>query len=143
MDQRIDDGAVEAFGVVVFDLNDLKRVNDTLGHELGDQYIRDACKLIRATFRRSPVYRIGGDEFCAIVEGEDARDREALLRAFDEQMTRNAVQDGVVVASGCAAFEPERDKSVRSVFERADESMYRRKKLLKELRRDAGKGARE
>lgn len=50
MNRRIAEGAVSGFSVVVFDLNDLKLVNDTLGHDTGDEYIRDASKLICTCF---------------------------------------------------------------------------------------------
>ena len=46
-------------GIMVFDLNDLKTVNDTLGHEAGDQYIKDGCMMIFKNFAHSPVFRIG------------------------------------------------------------------------------------
>ncbi|MCR5562731.1 MAG: GGDEF domain-containing protein [Desulfovibrio sp.] len=46
------------FAVVLFDVNDLKHINDTLCHEAGDAYIISACKNIYAIFKKSPVYRI-------------------------------------------------------------------------------------
>ena len=54
--------------IVTFDLNDLKRCNDTFGHAAGDKYIQDAAKLISEVFEPAGVcYRIGGDEFCAVI----------------------------------------------------------------------------
>lgn len=61
MEERMRTGQPE-FAVVVMDINGLKTVNDTCGHDFGDILIIDACKLICRTFKRSPVYRIGGDE---------------------------------------------------------------------------------
>lgn len=54
--------------MIVFDINNLKIINDTLGHDFGDILIIDSCKLICKVFKRSPVYRIGGDEFVVILE---------------------------------------------------------------------------
>ena len=133
MDQRIKDGAVSEFSVVVFDLNDLKVINDTLGHEAGDEYIKDACKLICTCFKHRPVFRIGGDEFTAILEGEDYSNQDELLEKFEKQVLVNLERDRTVVAFGCSKFNPQQDKSIHAVFERADATMYKEKVLLKSL----------
>ncbi len=132
LDQRISDKVAGEFGVVVFDLNGLKQINDTKGHDTGDDYIRSASGLICDSFKRSPVYRIGGDEFVAILEGEDYRDRAGILGAFDMKMEKNLRSDRVVIATGMSEYDPARDSSYRSIFERADAIMYQRKKILKE-----------
>jgi len=135
LDQRIEGKAAAEFGVVVFDLNDLKRVNDTQGHELGDQYIKDGCRLICTRFKHSPVFRVGGDEFVVILEGSDYLCRAELLDGFEQEMDENAKTGGIVISSGCALYEPARDDCVRAVFERADELMYRRKRTLKSIQK--------
>ena len=134
LDQRIDEGTVDEFALVLFDLNELKKINDSQGHEAGDQYIREACRIICTRFKRSPIYRIGGDEFVAILEGDDYGNRAELLAAFETQMDLNQAQGRITVASGCACFDPARDKSSQTVFERADEQMYQRKKRMKDIR---------
>ena len=133
MDQRISHGDLKEFGVIVFDLNDLKRTNDTHGHEAGDQLIRTACRMICMCFKHSPVYRIGGDEFAAVLEGEDYQQRSSLLNGFEHAVDMNQRAGKVVVASGLATFRPGKDNSYRKVFERADHRMYDRKKALKSL----------
>ncbi len=133
VDQRIADGDIQEFGVVVFDLNDLKEVNDTKGHDSGDQYIRDACRIICVQFKHSPVFRIGGDEFVAFLEGEDYRNRKNLLAAFETQIDDNVRLGKPVVASGMGVFRKGHDNSYRRVFERADQRMYDRKGILKAM----------
>jgi diguanylate cyclase (GGDEF)-like protein len=133
MDQRITDGAVSEFGVVVFDVNDLKEINDTRGHGVGDQVIRDACRLICRCFKHSPVFRIGGDEFAAILEGDDYINRNELLDVFEKMMSENAREGKPVISFGCALFNPLQDKSMSTVFERADEIMYHRKTMMKNI----------
>ncbi len=54
------------FAISIVDVNDLKYVNDKFGHQAGDQHIRNACRIVCTTFKRSPVFRVGGDEFCVI-----------------------------------------------------------------------------
>ena len=131
--RRIGSGASEDFGVVVFDVNDLKTINDTMGHDTGDIYIYTASMLISEFFSRSPVYRIGGDEFVVILEGEPFQTREEQLTAFDAQIENNLRAGKVVVSSGMSEYRKDVDKSYRAVFERADLQMYRRKRALKEM----------
>lgn len=144
MDSRIADGSISGFSVGVFDLNDLKLINDNQGHEAGDDYIREACRMICSCFKHSPVFRIGGDEFVAILEGDDYANQEDLLEKFERQVLMNLDRGKPVVSFGCSSFIPQQDKNVESVFERADALMYKEKKLLKSLRvaaSDAGSQA--
>ncbi|MBR5961132.1 MAG: GGDEF domain-containing protein [Clostridia bacterium] len=133
LDERIAGGTIREFGVVVFDMNGLKQVNDTLGHEAGDKYIQDACRMICRQFQHSPVYRIGGDEFVVLLEGEDYRNRTILMSAFETHVEMNVHCGDAVVASGLAEFRPGQDNSYRRVFERADRRMYERKSILKAM----------
>ena len=132
IDRRIDAGELNEFAVVIFDLNGLKMVNDTEGHDAGDRYIESACRLICDQFKRSPVYRIGGDEFVAFLTGEDYRHREELLADFDKKVEANQEQGLVVVSSGMSDYIPGSDNDYNTIFERADRIMYERKRELKE-----------
>ena len=134
VDNRIAEREINEFGVIVFDLNDLKKINDTKGHEAGDDYIREACHIICVTFKHSPVFRIGGDEFVAFLEGDDYSNRKELLSAFETQIEKNLQHGDVVIASGLAVFRPGYDNSYRRVFERADRRMYDRKGSLKAMK---------
>lgn len=133
VNQRIANGEIREFGVIVFDLNGLKSVNATRGYETGDEYIRDACLLICRQFKHNPVFRIGGDEFVAYLEGEDYRNRKILLAAFETQIEENLRTGKVAAASGLSVFRPGRDNSYRRVFVRADQRMYDRKGVLKAM----------
>ena len=132
---RIGSGSLEDFGMVVFDVNDLKTINDTMGHDTGDIYIYTASMLISEFFSRSPIYRIGGDEFVVILEGEPFQTRKEQLASFDNQIESNLRTGKVVVSSGMSEYRKDADKSYRDVFERADLQMYRRKRALKELQK--------
>ncbi len=141
LNRRIAEGTVSEFSVVVFDLNNLKTINDSRGHEIGDEYIKDACKLICSGFKHSPVFRVGGDEFIAILEGEDYENQERLLERFERQAQENQERGGTVVAFGCSRFDPRTDKNTLAVSKRADVNMYKEKALLKN--RAAGETPRE
>ena len=128
---HVEDGTIMEYAVVVFDVNDLKKVNDTLGHEEGDRYLKEACKFICLRFKYSPVFRIGGDEFAVILEELDYRDRDEIMRGFDEDVDKNQRDGLVVVAGGISVYDPESDESYNDVFMRADRKMYERKEFLK------------
>ena len=133
-EQRIASGELKEFGLIVFDLNDLKRTNDTKGHEAGDELIREASRTICDHFKHSPVFRIGGDEFVAILEGEDFENRKELLDDFNRRIEENLREGRVIVASGLSEFRPGDDNGFRRVFERADRRMYGRKSVLKAMK---------
>ena len=119
------------FAISILDVNDLKKVNDTAGHQAGDEYLREACRIVCRVFEHSPVFRIGGDEFVVISQGEDytrIEELTALIAAHNEEAVRNG---GVVVACGMSRFAD--DHSVSEVFERADQMMYENKSMLKAL----------
>ena len=132
MNSRIAERSQPPFAVVMLDINDLKKVNDTAGHQAGDQYLRDACKIICDTFIHSPVFRIGGDEFVVISQGRDYACIDELLGKIHEHNAEAFRTGGVMVACGMARFED--DACVASVFERADHSMYENKKAMKAVR---------
>jgi diguanylate cyclase (GGDEF)-like protein len=133
MDQRIAASQVEHFAVVVFDLNNLKQINDTQGHEAGNEYITSACRYICDMFAHSPVFRIGGDEFVSILEGRDYENREKIIQEFQAQMEKNMMEGSMVMIShGISEYDPEHDNAYSDVFSRADERMYLYKWLIKE-----------
>jgi len=119
------------YGVVVFDINDLKLTNDTMGHEAGDKLIKDACSIICTQFKHSPIFRIGGDEFAAILTSSDFDNREELFREFTDKIDENNKNNGVVVAGGMAVFDPKLDDNYTDVFMRADHLMFEHKEQLK------------
>ena len=95
----------ENFAVVMFDCNGLKTINDTYGHEKGDFYLQNACRTICKVYSHSPVFRIGGDEFVAVLQKEDWNNQKELERQFEQAVAEiNAVAvnpwDKVDVAMG-------------------------------------------
>ena len=115
--------------IVVLDINDLKKVNDTNGHQAGDNHLRNACRVICEAFKHSPVFRVGGDEFAVIAQASDYAHIEERLwdvSVHNEEALRSG---GVVIACGMAKFE--NDDCVAVVFDRADRHMYHEKETLK------------
>ncbi len=129
-------GSRLSFAVGLFDINDLKKINDGLGHEAGDTYIVNCCTLLCKVFRSSPVYRIGGDEFAIILQDDDYKKRNDLLASVKTKMEEIAATDpepeGLVsIAGGIGVYEPAKDDKVADVFARADAAMYEDKMIMK------------
>ena len=134
LNQELVEQVTSEFSVVVCDVNNLKWVNDNLGHKAGDEYIKNACHLICVIFDHSPVFRTGGDEFVVILKGYDYEHRAELLAALNKASEENNGQNGkVVIAAGISSYDGTKDSSVIEVFERADANMYIRKKELKNM----------
>ena len=126
------------FGVAVLDLNYLKEANDTYGHNVGNDLIVTASHIISDTFKRSPVFRIGGDEFVAILQGHDLDEVDALFDELDEKLDNTKINAGsriinVSLAKGFAEYEPGRDVEFIDVFNRADDRMYINKRSMKQI----------
>ena len=129
---RIRSGDTKPFAIVVCDLNGLKQINDKYGHATGDRYIQNGASIICKIFKHSPVYRIGGDEFVVLLEGDDYENRTELLESLAGRIEENIKNNDVVLAWGMSEFNPETDRDSDSVFVRADQAMYRKKQELKQ-----------
>ena len=127
------------FGVLVFDINYLKETNDRYGHDVGNKLIVSAARIISDIFKRSPVFRIGGDEFLVILQNRDLDHLEELLKNFDEECLNKSVDTDkeaipVSIAKGFARYDSGKDSSFIDVFNRADDAMYVNKREIKGLK---------
>ena len=120
IDEQIKQGTA-GFAIIVFDLNGLKEINDRYGHEKGDETIVEAAAVLRQAFNEGRLYRVGGDEFVVILEGENTKTRSWLEETFGDR-------DVISFSKGYAVFDPEVDTSYSTVFNRADNDMYDDKK---------------
>ena len=133
INDKIKDGSLKEFSVVLCDINDLKSINDTYGHIVGDNCIIEAKNIISSSFKNSKVFRVGGDEFTLIITGDDFKNRENIISSINDINIKNKKEKKVVIAVGYADYNPNIDNDVLSVFRRADKRMYENKKLLKLL----------
>ena len=125
------------FAIAMIDLNYLKRLNDTFGHDKGNIAIKKLCYIVCHIFEHSPVFRIGGDEFVVILLGEDFERRDTLCSIFNsklEEIKENTdlePWEKVSASIGIAVYDKSIDSNVDNVFKRADKEMYQRKKEMK------------
>ncbi len=130
LDVRLQKGEPLSFGVVMLDLDGLKRINDVYGHSEGDKYIVTASCLIRKSFPDSMQFRIGGDEFVVILPDKTLCEVEELIAQFEQlknEYNHNA-KIAISISHGYAIFNPQKDKSFADVYARADAEMYASKK---------------
>ena len=137
-DAKIASGEMCDFGVIVFDVNNLKTTNDRYGHEAGNSLIITASKFICNIFKSSPVYRIGGDEFVTLLYRKDYENREALIRQFDQEMSEQKISVPgntltLSIARGLAVYDSSSKDTYASMFKRADDAMYENKQKVKGL----------
>jgi diguanylate cyclase (GGDEF)-like protein len=132
---RID--APMELGIVFLDVNNLKKVNDTYGHEEGDNIIKAVAEVIGNSFGKyGSAYRIGGDEFCILLEGENARGRyeEAKEQFHDAIKNVNQRETGfgtLQIAHGFAVCDSFRMEELNYAIDLADKNMYLDKARLK------------
>jgi diguanylate cyclase (GGDEF)-like protein len=130
VDRHREDGA--AVSLVVCDLNGLKRVNDELGHAVGDRLLvgfGSVLSLCGAALPGSLAARLGGDEFCLLAVGHPAED---VVRAAEELCVRAqwlGLGDGVAVGVASTDAEIGPVTSSRRLFRIADAAQYRAKAL--------------
>lgn len=127
---------------VMFDLNDLKKCNDTQGHEQGDRYIMCGTQFIQQAFGDiGKCYRMGGDEFCVLLEGvslEICRERVQRLKKFVEEHNKKYPEEfPVQIACGYELYDENEDFDFGDTLRRADKMMYQEKFIMKSRKAEA------
>lgn len=127
-------------GALLFfvDLDGLKRINDTMGHEEGDKALIEAATVLKETFRASDIIaRLGGDEYAALtvdIPEENSEIFTARLQSLID--TRNNQENGryrLSISVGCAYYDPEYPCSIHELMASADKLMYEQKQNKKGL----------
>jgi len=118
--------------VMVFDLDGLKRINDTFGHIEGDKVISDFARALKKTLRESDIIgRSGGDEFVALLTESKGPAARKVVSRLNKNLAgmRAAGERGATVSfsSGFAKYEPGKSRSLAEVFKKADKLMYEEK----------------
>ena len=133
--------APEDVCIINFDLNNLKKINDTKGHAFGDLYITSAARIISDTFsKQAKCYRVGGDEFIVLITQYSKLDLEHYLSIFDTKIIDfNNSQDDfdLQIAYGYACYDPEVDNSLNHTNSRADKYMYEDKIRKKQGKKES------
>ena len=125
------------FAVLFLDLDDFKALNDTYGHLVGDEILKEVGQAIRETMREADIAcRYGGEEFAALMPRTDLEAATAVAERIREAVAERRVRAGdvhvfVTVSIGVAAYGASRPEDARALVRRADEALYRAKALGK------------
>lgn len=122
-------------GVYLFyvDIDNLKEINDRLGHLEGDMMLLETANILRGTFRQSDtIARIGGDEFVIILNGAKKSDAEIvasrLQKNLDDFNEKVKHSHQLLMSVGVAFYNPENPASIDELLSQADKSMYEQKR---------------
>lgn len=121
--------------ILIFaDLDRLKHINDTFGHQAGDEALVSAAGILERTFRASDILaRIGGDEFAALA----IRGNDDGVHAIPERLQKMTAEHNIAkprpwklsMSIGAMYFDPKEDLSIEDMMKRADQAMYQQKRL--------------
>jgi diguanylate cyclase (GGDEF)-like protein len=117
-----------AAAAVAIDLDGFKAINDTKGHEAGDEVLRGFARLLLKQFRDSDVVaRLGGDEFCVLTGGATAEQIRVPLERLRQAFSRSALASahpGLAWSCGIAEFDPSAPRDIDTLLREADRQMY-------------------
>ena len=117
--ELIKERASAPFSIVMCDLNYLKETNDKYGHLEGDRLLKEVYAFLSRCFKGCAIYRVGGDEFAAVLTGKDHSNRQDLVDKA--RASTNGVRH---VAVGIGDYNPETDADADAVLRKADADMY-------------------
>lgn len=124
--------ALASCGVLYFDVNGLKETNDLLGHEAGDALIQQVADSLRSiASRRVHAYRLGGDEFMAVVCSPAAGEMERLITLWNARMRTLAAASGIACSAAVGSAVGTAPVDLAQLMKQADAAMYRNKQQMK------------
>lgn len=134
--KRLGGGRQYPVSIIIADMDGLKDVNDSLGHQAGDKLIRRAAEVLKAGFRQEDVIaRIGGDEFAVIMPLTEAMiAREAMARVHTLIGLNNKYYGKPTLSISLGVSTGDKTSDLESIMRAADDNMYREKRT----RRQAG-----
>ena len=121
---------------LIADINDLKRTNDTYGHEMGDTIIVEVGDILFKIFgKNGSCFRVGGDEFVAFIRGMSAEQMEQHIAEFKGELEKYNEDHtpAIRVALGYAETEPDDYRNMKAFLRRIDKMMYEDKRSGKAL----------
>ena len=125
---RLGEGQTFPMTLVFIDIDHFKRINDTLGHDTGDQVIRGLAQLVRSAVQRDDLFaRWGGEEFLLVFRDTPGVKGGDIAERLRERIASAAWTDGLRVTCSFGVAEWHRGEDLNDGIKRADEAMYRAK----------------
>ncbi|MDO6694066.1 GGDEF domain-containing protein [Aliiglaciecola sp. 3_MG-2023] len=117
--------ASESFGLLVIDLDKFKLVNDTFGHQEGDQVLIAVANVLNQSLRNSDyAFRFGGDEFCCLLPGSDELTNSKIAKRIQGFMNRNTVLAKYNISCSIGSTMYQFGDTDETLFNRADKALY-------------------
>lgn len=117
-------------GLIICDVDNLKLVNDTYGHDCGDRLLIEIGRLLRMSLRKNDVIaRIGGDEFAVLLPGSDLEAVECTCERIRSEVTRHNSTSPILPLSVSMGYSIRNSEHIRmdEIFKEADDNMYKEK----------------
>jgi diguanylate cyclase len=128
--KRLDTSRRLPLTLVMSDVNGLKIINDSFGHEAGDKLIRKTAEILKQCFRSDDVLcRYGGDEFIAILPNTDAQLAESIIRRIQQKISENQPSKGILSVSFGLDSKVSEDQRIADVLKCAEDNMYKKKMI--------------
>lgn len=117
--------------LIFIDIDDFKKINDVLGHVIGDRVLRGVALGIKKSFRKNDVIgRVGGDEFMVLFSVPTLYDLYSRLELLNENIKQSAQIENVSVSMGVALFD-DNDYNFGKLYYLSDKAMYQAKRMGK------------
>jgi diguanylate cyclase (GGDEF)-like protein/PAS domain S-box-containing protein/putative nucleotidyltransferase with HDIG domain len=128
--KRLDTSRRLPLTLVMGDVNGLKIINDSFGHEAGDELIRETAEILKQCFRSDDILcRYGGDEFIAILPNTDAQLAESIVRRIQQKISENQPSKGILSVSIGMDSKVSKDQRIEDVLKCAEDNMYKKKMI--------------
>lgn len=128
--QRMEEDADStSYAFIMIDLDNFKKLNDTLGHDKGDQCLREFGNVLKKRCTGGAVFRFGGDEFCVLFQNQTTEQIKLICEKIQDDLHRSTLnQSGILLTAsfGIARYKPQ--MSARELLQNADAALYHSKK---------------
>ncbi len=131
---RLDTSRNYPFTIMIMDINNLKAINDTYGHPVGDRQIRKIADFLKSIFRADDIIaRTGGDEFCVLLPKTSQITAESIVKRIKHDLDPYGSRPGKISVAIGYAIKTADEMEIEEIYRQADENMYQDKKYHRNL----------
>ena len=118
-----------SYAFIMIDLDNFKKLNDTLGHDKGDQCLREFGRVLKKRCAGGAVFRFGGDEFCVLFQDQTTEQIKLICEKIQDDLHKSALnQSGILLTASFGIARYKQQMSARELLQNADAALYHSKK---------------